>query len=232
MTTQQQYIERLKDMVTQKFGRGIATAEDCVALSEAVAEVTDMQLDANDYAKLFIPQSNIAPRPVTLSALTRYVGYDSWSTFCSSSEVRPAEDSDIIPTPRRWGVFILTIVAIIVVVVTAIALLDGGKDDDVVVENADVVVAMVEERWLARTLEECNALRAYADEQNYSERIDAFMAEYCTTLYDEISSHIISDMQRHSISLTDDEVASYANSIVVQCCTMCETLRMENDYQE
>ena len=232
MTTQQQYIERLKDMVTQKFGRGIATAEDCVALSEAVAEVTDMHLDANDYAKLFIPQSNIAPRPVTLSALTRYVGYDSWSTFCSSSEVRPAEDSDIIPTPRRWGVFILTIVAIIVVVVTAIALLDGGKDDVVVVENADVVVAMVEERWLARTLEECNALRAYADEQNYSERIDAFMAEYCTTLYDEISSHIISDMQRHSISLTDDEVASYANPIVVQCCTMCETLRMENDYQE
>lgn len=232
MTTQQQYIERLKGMIVLKFGRGIATAEDCVALSEAVAEVTDMQLDANDYAKLFIPQSNIAPRPVTLSALTRYVGYESWSTFCSSSEVRPAEDSDIIPTPRRWGVFILTIVAIIVVVVTAIALLDGGKDDVVVVENADVVVAMVEERWLARTIEECNALRAYADEQNYSERIDAFMAEYCTTLYDEISSHIISDMQRHSISLTDDEVASYANSIVVQCCTMCETLRMENNYQE
>lgn len=232
MTTQQQYIERLKGMVVLKFGRGIATAEDCVALSEAVAEVTDMHLDANDYVKLFIPQSNIAPRPVTLSALTRYVGYDSWSTFCSSSEVRPAEDSDIIPTPRRWGVFILTIVAIIVVVVTAIALLNGGKDDVVVVENADVVVAMVEERWLARTIEECNALRAYADEQNYSERIDAFMAEYCTTLYDEISSHIISDMQRHSISLTDDEVASYANSIVVQCCTMCETLRMENDYQE
>lgn len=232
MTTQQQYIERLKGMVVLKFGRGIATAEDCVALGEAVAEVTEMHLDANDYAKLFIPQSNIAPRPVTLSALTRYVGYDSWSTFCSSSEVRPAEDSDIIPTPRRWGVFILTIVAIIVVVVTAIALLNGGKDDVVVVENADVVVAMVEERWLARTLEECNALRAYADEQNYSERIDAFMAEYCTTLYDEISSHIISDMQRHSISLTDDEVASYANSIVVQCCTMCETLHMENDYQE
>lgn len=232
MTTQQQYIERLKDMVAQKFGRRIASADDCSMLSEAVREATGMQLDANDYYGLFFPKSNIAPRPVVLSALTRYVGYDSWSTFCSSSDVRPAEDSDVIPTPRRWGVFILTIVAIIVVVVTAIALLNGGKDDDVVVENADVVVAMVEERWLARTIEECNALRAYADEQNYSERIDAFMAEYCTTLYDEISSHIISDMQRHSISLTDDEVASYANSIVVQCCTMCETLHKENDYQE
>ena len=233
MTTQQQYIERLKGMVVLKFGRGIATAEDCVALSEAVAEVTDMHLDANDYAKLFIPQSNIAPRPVTLSTLTRYVGYESWSSFCSSADVLPAEDSDIIPTPRRWGVLILTLIAIVVVVITALLLLDDGKESEVATaDSVDVVIESVEERWRARTLEECNALRAYADEQNYSERIDAFMTEYCTTLYDEISSHIISDMQRHSISLTDDEVASYANSIVVQCCTMCETLHMENDYQE
>lgn len=87
MTTQQQYIERLKGMVVAEFGRGIATTEDCAALSRAVAEAIDMHLDANDYAKLFIPQSNIAPRPVTLSALTRYVGYESWSSFCSSSDV-------------------------------------------------------------------------------------------------------------------------------------------------
>lgn len=227
MTTQQQYIERLKGMVVLKFGRGIATAEDCVALSEAVAEVTDMQLDANDYTKLFIPQSNIAPRPVTLSALTRYVGYESWSTFCSSSEVRPAEDSDIIPTPRRWGVFILTIVAIIVVVVTAIALLDGGKDDVVVVENADVVVAMVEERWLARTLEECNALRAYSGDADYTERIDTFIDEYSTTLYEEIESELISAFERYGIALDTEKIASYTQTIMAQCYTMCDTLYVE-----
>ena len=224
MTTQQQYIERLKDMVTQKFGRSIDTMEVCALLSEAVREATDMQLDANDYARLFMPKANIAPRPVTLSALTRYVGYDSWSTFCTSSDVLPAEDRDIIPTPRRWGVFILTFMAIVIVFVTAVVLLNGGKEKVVALEYTDIVVARVEERWLARTLEECNALRAYADEENYTERIDTFMNEYCTTLYDEISSELIAMFERYNITLAGDSVATYAETIMVECYTMCETL--------
>lgn len=227
MTTQQQYIERLKDMVTQKFGRSIDTMEVCALLSEAVSEATDMQLDANDYARLFMPKANIAPRPVTLSALTRYVGYDSWSTFCTSSDVLPAEDSDIIPTPRRWGVFILTFMAIVIVFVTAVVLLNGGKEKVVALEDTDIVVARVEERWLARTLEECNALRAYADEENYTERIDTFMNEYCTTLYDEISSELIAMFERYNITLAGESVATYAETIMVECYTMCETLYVE-----
>ena len=228
MTTQQQYIERLKDMVTQKFGRSIDTMEVCALLSEAVREATDMQLDANDYARLFMPKANIAPRPVTLSALTRYVGYDSWSTFCTSSDVLPAEDRDIIPTPRRWGVFILTFMAIVIVFVTAVVLLNGGKEKVVALEYTDIVVARVEERWLARTLEECNALRAYADEENYTERIDTFMNEYCTTLYDEISSELIAMFERYNITLAGDSVATYAETIMVECYTMCETLYVED----
>ena len=227
MTTQQQYIERLKDMVTQKFGRSIDTMEVCALLSEAVREATDMQLDANDYARLFMPKANIAPRPVTLSALTRYVGYDSWSTFCTSSDVLPAEDRDIIPTPRRWGVFILTFMAIVIVFVTAVVLLNGGKEKVVALEDTDIVVARVEERWLARTLEECNALRAYADEENYTERIDTFMNEYCTTLYDEISSELIAMFERYNITLAGESVATYAETIMVECYTMCETLYVE-----
>ena len=231
MTTQQQYIERLKDMVAQEFGRSIATAEDCVALSEAVEEVTDMRLDANDYATLFFPKSNIAPRPVILSALTRYVGYESWSSFCSSSDVRPAEDRDIIPVPRRWGVFILTLAALIVVVVTAVILLNDGTDEVAQTENVDVVVESVEERWLARTLEECNALRAYSEEEDYTERIDTFMAEYCTTLYDDIASELISMLGEHNISLSEEVLASYAETIMAQCYTMCETLHAENEME-
>ncbi len=231
MTTQQQYIERLKDMVAQEFGRSIATAEDCVALSEAIEEVTDMRLDANDYATLFFPKSNIAPRPVILSALTRYVGYESWSSFCSSSDVLPAEDSDIIPTPRRWGVFILTLAALIVVVVTAVILLNDGTEEVAQTKSPDVVVESVEERWLARTLEECNALRAYSEDEDYTERIDTFMAEYCTTLYDEIASELISMLGEHNISLSEDKVASYAETIMAQCYTMCETLHVENEME-
>lgn len=229
MTTQQQYIERLKVMVAHEFGRSIATAEDCVALSRAVEETTDMSLDANDYATLFFPRSNIAPRPVILSALTRYIGYESWSSFCSSSDVLPAEDSDIIPTPRRWGVFILTVAAIVVVIVTALILLNDGSESGVTVASADAVVEQVEERWRARTVEECNAIRAYADDDDYAERIDAFMSEYCTTLYDDIASELITMFRVQNISLTDEEIASYASDIMAQCYTMCETLHIEEE---
>lgn len=232
MTTQQQYIERLKDMVAQKLGRRIASADDCSMLSDAVREATGMQLDANDYYGLFFPKSNIAPRPVVLSALTRYVGYDSWSTFCSSSDVRPAEDSDVIPTPRRWGVFILTFIAVVVVIVTAVALLGGGKERVVVLENADVVVEMVEERWLARTLEECNALRAYSGDDDYTERIDTFMEKYTTTLYDEVASELISALDRYGITLEKEKVDSYAETIMAQCYTMCETLYVEDSLMQ
>lgn len=227
MTTQQQYIERLKDMVAQEFGRSIATAEDCVDLSKAIEEATDMHLDASDYATLFFPKSNIAPRPVILSALTRYVGFESWSSFCTSSDVLPVEDRDFIPTPRRWGIFILTLAAIIVVVVTAVVLLRGGSSDDAVTYNVDAVVESVEERWLARTLEECNAIRAYSEEADYTERIDLFIVEYCTTLYDEIASELISTFGEQGVTLSDADIASYAESIMAQCYTMCETLHIE-----
>ena len=227
MTTQQQYIERLKDMVTRKFGRGIATMEDCITLSEAVREATEMQLDAQDYARLFMPKTNIAPRPVTLSALTRYVGYDSWSSFCSSSDVLPAEDSDIIPTPRRWGVFILTLIAIIVVIATAVILLNGGKDTTVALEDTDIIVERVEERWLARTLEECNALRAYSEQEGYTERIDTFIENYSATLYDDIASEMISLFDTYNISLPAETITSYVEAIMVECYTMCETLYIE-----
>lgn len=232
MTTQQQYIERLKEMVAHKFGRSIVTVEDCAALSKEVEEAIYLSLDANDYATLFFPQSNIAPRPVILSALTRYVGYDSWSSFCTSADVLPAEDRDIIPTPRRWGVFILTVVAIIIVVVTAVVLLNDGSNKSIDTESVDTVVEGVETRWLARTLEECNALRAYSDDEDYSERIDLFMAEYCTTLYDEIASEIILVLQEQNISLSDEAIASYAEAIMAQCYTMCETLHIEESMMQ
>ena len=234
MTTQQQYIERLKDMVAQEFGRSFATAEDCVALSKAVEEATDMRLEAKDYASLFFPKTNMAPRPIILSALTRYVGYESWSSFCSSSDVLPAEDSDVIPTPRRWGVFILTVAAILVVVITAVVLLNDSNEkvETYSTQEVSVVVESVEERWLARTLEECNALRAYIDDADYSERIDNILMEYSTTLYEEIVSELNMKFQEHNITLSQEEILPYAEDIMIQCYTMCETLHFEEEVVE
>ena len=229
MTTQQQYIERLKEMVAQKLGRDIISIDDCSMLSDAVREATNMGFDASDYATLFFPKSNVVPRPAILSALTRYVGYDSWSSFCSSSDVLPAEDQDIIPTPRRWGVFILTLAAIIVVVVTAVILLNDGSDKEGAEKGVDAIVERVEERWLARTQEECNALRAFSEENNYSERIDNFMAEYSATLLEDIASELRAKLREQNITLMEEDIISYAEVIMAQCYTMCETLHYEEE---
>lgn len=229
MTLQEQYIERLRGMVVIKYGRDIATVEECCALAEAVAEATDMRLSANDYASLFIPQRGVAPRPVTLSALAQYVGYDSWSSFCSSSDVTPAEDSDILPTPRYWGVAILTALAVIVVIITAMLLLGNGDKEDEQNVSAETIISSVEDRWLARTVEECNAVRAYFDEDGYAERVDSFIEDYCTTLYDDISAALIYDAEQFGIELSDEDVALHAEHIVTSCSAMCQSLSIEID---
>mgnify|MGYP003391577314 FL=1 len=125
---------RLSVMVPQKFGRTISTIEDCEALGDAVAEATNIKLDARAYAPLFVEaQRGVAPRPVTLSTLARYLGYSSWGDFCNTTIPVPNDRTDLVETPRRWGVIILTIVAI-VVVIAAVALLivmGSGKGDTI-----------------------------------------------------------------------------------------------------
>lgn len=229
MTLQEQYIERLKGMVVIKYGRDIATVEECSALAEAVAEATDMHLSGRDYASLFLPQRGIAPRPVTLSALAQYVGYDSWSSFCSSSDVTPAEDSDILPTPRYWGVAILTALAVIVVIITAMLLLGDGDKEEVSSNIVVELVTSVEDRWSARTVEECNAMRAYIDDKDYAERVDSFIDKYCATLYDDISAELIYEAQQSGIELSDEDLALYTEHIVTSCSAMCQSLVIEID---
>ena len=94
------------------------------------------------------------------------------------------------------------------------------------------IVESVEERWLARTLEECNALRAYVDEADYAERIDSLLMEYSTTLYEEIVLELTTELKAQRITLSDEEVASHAEVIMVECYTMCETLHYEKELMQ
>lgn len=229
MTLQEQYIERLRGMVEAKFGRSITTAEDCRALADVVAEEVDMHLDAKDYASLFIPMSGMATRPVTLSALTRYVGYDSWSDFCSSGSVTPAEDRDKIPTPRYWGVAILTALAIVVVVITALLLLREEEDYIPTTDAVIGVVESVERRWHARTLEECNTVRIYADSVDYQERVTAFIDSYCAALHDDVSRALRLCAEEQHITLSVEDIALHAERISASCRAMCEALVAESE---
>ena len=218
MTTQEQYIERLREMVEQKFGRKITTPEDCDALAEAVGEVTNTKLDTRAYVTLFLADKYSTLRPITLSTLTRYIGYESWSAFCASDSVRPAADSDMIPVTRRWGVVILTIVAILIVVGAALFLLvDNSKSET----STDDAIATIEHRWIMRTIEECNAIRAYEGNDDYYDQLALFIETYSTELSDNITSEIMS----HDI---DDVVARReAERITSMCISICEVLYTE-----
>lgn len=231
MTTQEQYMARLSVMVPQKFGRAISTIEDCEALGDAVAEATNIKLDARAYAPLFVEaQRGVAPRPVTLSTLARYLGYSSWGDFCNTTIPVPNDRTDLVETPRRWGVIILTIVAI-VVVIAAVALLIvmGSGKGDAIEDSGKVqaVVTEVSERWMARTIEHCNAVRAYEGEEEYAERIDSFVTEYDAALKQGIEADIRATSSQRGLSLRDAEVAHYGDSIATRCRAMCGALRSE-----
>lgn len=222
MTTQEQYIERLKEMVTTRYGGGIASAEDCRALCEAVHNETDVELEWLAIAQLFIYKGGggIAPRPRTLSTLARYVGYGSWSDFCSSREVVPADDIDIIPTTRRWGVIILTALAIVIVVVTATILLFDSKTQPYVFPER---YAPIMDKWRAATTEFCNEVRANYDDTTY-------LGEQITRYLDALPKGVERDMNAIKGEMTSSHTTEHKQAtehIVTTCEQMCEWLRRE-----
>lgn len=229
MTTQEQYVARLKEFVEAKFGRSITSLEDCDALSEAVGEATNIKLDSRAFMPIFVHNSRaVAPRPVTLSTLARYLGYNSWSEFCTSSNVLPAEDTDVIPVVRRWGVIILTALAIVVVAGAIIFLIRAVDGDKSKVDNRHLeVVERVEQRWVARTMEECNAMRAYKSDSTYVDMLDAFALEYNELLDAEVLRDIRDAVDGEGISINDENIAAHADTIANRCRAMYNVLYKE-----
>lgn len=229
MTTQEQYVARLKEFVEAKFGRSITSLEDCDALSEAVGEATNIKLDSRAFLPIFVHDSRaVAPRPVTLSTLARYLGYNSWSEFCTSSNVLPAEDTDVIPVVRRWGVIILTALAIVVVAGAIIFLIRAVDSDRSKVDNRHLeVVERVEQRWVARTMEECNAMRAYKSDSMYVDMLDAFALEYNESLDAEVLRDIRDAVDGEGISISDENIAAHADTIANRCRAMYNVLYKE-----
>ena len=229
MTTQEQYVARLKEFVEAKFGRSITSLEDCDALSEAVGEATNIKLDSRAFLPIFVHNSRaVAPRPVTLSTLARYLGYNSWSEFCTSSNVLPAEDTDVIPVVRRWGVIILTALAIVVVAGAIIFLIRAVDGDKSKVDNRHLeVVERVEQRWVARTMEECNAMRAYKSDSTYVDMLDAFALEYNELLDTEVLRDIRDAVDGEGISISDENISAHADTIANRCRAMYNVLYKE-----
>lgn len=218
MTTQEQYIERLKEIVRAKHGREICTAEDCALLAEALREATKQSIDPRALELMFLAKRrSFAPRPSMLTALAMYVGYGSWSDFCSSRNVLPADDTDIIPVKRRWGVIILTIAAIVIVLSAILYLLLG---DNTAVSNTENVALQrlytdVDERWRAIATEECNDLRSAGDMS--ASEANGIITERIITLGDSIATDIEATATQRGMAIDEATLSEYADKIAERC---------------
>lgn len=229
MTTQEQYIERLKELVKARYGADITSLEDCDALADAVEEATHIRLDGRAFAPLFVAaKRNTALRPVVLSTLARYIGMGSWSDFCAARNVTPAKDADIIPTTRRWGVVILTCVALTIVIISAILLLRSSSESIERREecHSDIIEA-VEQEWIASTIEECNAMRAYNARGDYHTMLENFIVEYESEIGDAIATELRSTFAEYGIEVSNIELDIWTESIRTRCIALCDALRHE-----
>jgi hypothetical protein len=234
MTTQEQYIARLKELVEAKFGHSITNIEECDALSEVVGEATNIKLDSRAYMPIFVKTPNaIAPRPVTLSTLARYLGYNSWSEFCASATILPAADTDKLPVVRRWGVIILTSMAIVIVAGAIIFLIAlAGRDTaEKSVVALQPIAENVERHWVARTLEECNSLRAYRSDSTYADRLNIFCKDYDAVLNSDIIHDLRTAIEEHGATASDMELAECRDSIAARCQRVYSVLFLEMSQQ-
>lgn len=234
MTTQEQYIARLKEMVTAKFGREVVTKEDYTALAEAVREVTDGTIDERSIELIFGSKSrSIAPRPVTLSTLARYVGFNGWSDFCSSRNVIPADDTDVIPVTRRWGVILLTIAAILVVVSSALYLLlytpthTSSPTSESITPLRQCLFASVDDKWRAIATEECIDMRTYSSAENYTERVEELIARSTATLELGVATDIANLATDEGIEVNSEAIEEYKSEIIERCLNIYNCLRNE-----
>ena len=231
MTTQEQYIERLKQLVVAEFGRNIATAEDCIALSNAVNDNVGIVIDVEALEQLFIVEHpHMAPRPVMLSSLARYVGFTGWSDFCTARDITPVDDTERLPIVRRWGVIAVTAVAVLIVIISAIVLISRGSGDDDEYLQVDSRFRSIENVWLSRTSERCNAMRAYYNEneaERYNRRVDKFVAKYQSALERHVKSDVEKYALQNKITVDNATIEETAEIIIEKCIGMCENIKIK-----
>ena len=230
MTTQEQYIERLKELVIAEFGRAILTTDDCIALSNAVLESVGISIEIDALEQLFIAEGYNAPRPLMLSSLARYVGYTGWSDFCTAGDITPSEDKDALPIVRRWGVIGLTAIAVIIVIISIVALVSSGNSNDGNGKTVDSRFRNVEQVWLSRTSERCNTLRAYYNEREasrYNQRVDKFIDRYEIVLEKHVKNDLKDYAIQNKITVDNDTIDQTAEIIIENCLNMCENIKID-----
>lgn len=234
MTTQEQYIAKIKQLVIKRFGANISSADDCVALSDAVEKEVGIRIDMPTLQMLFSRNSRVVtPRPMVLSALAKYVGYSGWSDFCTSCDVNSDDDNVTIPVRRRWGVIIAVFVVVVVAVVGVILFV--GRDKAASQQSAeptayDLVVEAVADDWLVRTKEHYVELRIYDEGVNklaFDKHVAEFYDEFATDLATFIANDIRTKAIAEGVDIESEDVEASAQDVADRCTAIIEELRSD-----
>ena len=234
MTTQEQYIAKIKQLVVEKYGRSISSADDCAALSDAVEKSVGVRIDMPTLQMLFSrSKPTVPPRLMVLTTLAKYVGYEDWSGFCASNRVDTSDDDVRIPIRRRWGVITATVVGVMVILLGALFLLN---DDEAAAPSStpaptvyDLVVDKVTDKYIALVDEECIALRIYdgVNRQTLEEETQAAIERYKSDVSLSIAEDIRAAAAQEGIEVDDVSVTASADDITDKCVAILHELLEE-----
>lgn len=231
MTTQEQYIEKIKHLVVKRFGANISSADDCVALSDAVEKEVGVRIDMPTLQMLFSRNSRVVtPRPMVLSALAKYVGYSGWSDFCATCNINGNDDDATIPVRRRWGMIVAICVAVVAVVVGVVLFL--GRDTSTTEQSDeptayDYMVEAVADDWLVRTKEHYLDLRIYDGDNSlaFDTHVAAFYEEFTQDLTTFIANDIRAKALEEGIDIEGEDVEASAEDVANRCIAIIDELR-------
>lgn len=233
-TTQEQYIIKLKQMVVKQFGRNISSADDCVALSDAVEKAVGIRIDMPTLQMLFSRNSRtMTPRHAVLSALSKYVGYaDGWSEFCFACNPE-FEGEHRIPTKRRWSLIIGILCLVVAVVIGVMLLLSSGeKQSETTPTGPSAFELMVEDikvGWNDILDEQFMEVRIYeGNDIVFADKVASLKEEYSSEAMHERIAHDIEECaKQRGVIYTSDQLKSSIEDISQHCVSIIEILAGE-----
>lgn len=229
MTTQEQYIAKIKQLVINRYGSNISSADDCAALSDAVERSVGVRIDMPTLQLLFSRGRTMTPRLMVLSTLAKYVGYEDWSDFCASNTVDVSDEDVKIPIRRRWGVIIATVVGVAVILIGALFVIgDDGEPSKSTPATTpyDLIVEDVAKRYIALTDEECIALRIHDGTNSLAleEQTKEAIAIYKSVVVLSIAEDIRNAAAEKGVDIDDVDVEASAAEIKERCVAILHEL--------
>lgn len=237
MKTEIQHIEELKEAILAKFARTLDAPTDYDALSLDIANATGESVSASTLKRLFgYDKHATTPRPSTLSALARYVGFAGWSDFCEyngGGDVCGQKPKLLIHNPRILFVLAAIVVAVLISLVFVIEGSSVAPDTTPSSDKSqaepkpiELSVASVRDKWSQLSLQKCDSVRACRHKMHvveYRKAIDNFYFPY---VFEVMKQGVAEDIDKVE-NLSEQERAAAKSEIFSYCQNMCANLMRE-----